>query len=296
VASKKSGAASKPDTADAGGAHPAGASSEHLDSAQQHQAAAHTSPQAIVIHEVVREEGETELRRSASALAWSAFAAGASMGFSLLTLALLQAHLPPAPWAQILSAAGYTVGFIIVIMGRQQLFTESTLTAMLPLFVHRDRNTLVRIVRLWSIVLVANLLGTALVARLLSLPGVFEPAVQEAMRGLGAAIVHSDTLPAFIRAIFAGWLIALMVWVLPSARSARLFVILLFTYVVGLGHFPHIVAGSVEAAYAVYTGAAGIGAYFTGFLLPTLIGNTIGGVALAALLNHAPLAEELSQS
>ncbi len=296
MASKKRSAPARPDTSDAGGAHSAGAKSEHLDTAQQHQAAAHTSPQAIVIHEVVREEGETELRRSASALAWSAFAAGASMGFSLLTLALLQARLPQAPWAEILSAAGYTVGFIIVIMGRQQLFTESTLTAMLPLFVHRDRKTLVRIVRLWAIVLVANLLGTALVARLLSLPGVFEPNVQEAMRGLGAAIVHSDTLPAFIRAIFAGWLIALMVWVLPSARSARLLVILLFTYVVGLGHFPHIVAGSVEAAYAVYSGAAGLSGYFTGFLLPTLIGNTIGGVALAALLNHAPLAEELAQS
>ncbi len=272
----------------------AGASSEHLDTTQKEQAAEHTSPQAIVIHEVVREEGETELKRSSTALAWSALAAGLSMGFSLLTLALLQARLPAAPWSEIISAGGYTVGFIIVIMGRQQLFTESTLTAMLPLFVHRDRATLAQVMRLWAIVLVANLVGTALVARLLSLPGVFAPDVDHVMRTLGATIVHGDNLPAFVRAVFAGWLIALMVWVLPSARSARLFVILLFTFVVGLGHFPHIVAGSVEAAFALFTGDASLRDYFAGFLLPTLIGNTIGGVALAALLNHAPLAEELS--
>ncbi len=272
----------------------AGASSQHLDTTQQQQAAEHTSPQAIVIHEVVREEGETELKRSGTALAWSALAAGLSMGFSLLSLALLQARLPQAPWAEIVSAAGYTVGFIIVIMGRQQLFTESTLTAMLPLFVHRDLATFAKVMRLWGIVLVANLLGTALIARLLSLPGVFEPDVYRVMRTLGTTIVHGDNLPAFVRAIFAGWLIALMVWVLPSARSARLFVILLFTFVVGLGHFPHIVAGSVEAAFAVFAGDASVGSYFTGFLLPTLLGNTLGGVALAALLNHAPLAEELS--
>jgi formate-nitrite transporter family protein len=295
-ATTQSGDRNSASGAEEGSKHAAGASSAHLDTTQKQQAAAHTAPQAIVIHEVVREEGETELRRSTSALVWSAFAAGLSMGFSLLTLALLQARLPQAPWAEILSAGGYTVGFIIVIMGRQQLFTESTLTAMLPLFVHRDWKTFAQVMRLWAIVLVVNLVGTALVARLLSLPGVFEPAVAAIMRHLGQVIVHGDGLPAFIRAVFAGWLIALMVWVLPSARSARLFVILLFTYVVGLGHLPHIVAGSVEAAYSVYSGDASIGNYLTGFLLPTLIGNTVGGVALAALLNHAPLAEDLSSA
>jgi formate/nitrite transporter FocA (FNT family) len=106
-------------------------------------------------------------------------------------------------------------------------------------------------------------------------------------------IVHGASLSAFVKSVLAGWLIALMVWMLPSARSARLFVILLLTYVVALGHFPHIVAGSVEAAFAVFAGEAQVTDYLGGFLLPTLIGNTLGGVALAALLNHAPLADEL---
>jgi formate-nitrite transporter family protein len=262
---------------------------------QQRQAESHASPQAIVIHEVVREEGEIEIKRSFGALFWSGTAAGLSMGFSLLTLALLESLLPRQQlWTQIASAPGYCVGFIIVILGRQQLFTESTLTAVLPLFVHRDLKTLSGVLRLWAIVLVANLLGTALVARLLSLPGVFDTAVYESMRHIGVEITQPANWPAFIKAMFAGWLIALMVWVLPSARSARLFVILILTYVVALGHFPHVVAGSVEAAFAVFTGDATAVHYFTGFLLPTLLGNTIGGVALAALLNHAPLADEFA--
>src|SRR6201999_1546976 len=101
---------------------------QHLDPPQQKQAASHASPQAIVIHEVVREEGETEIRRSFGALFWSGTAAGLSMGFSLLTLALLTANLPEERWTVIAAAPGYCVGFIIVILGRQQLFTESTLT------------------------------------------------------------------------------------------------------------------------------------------------------------------------
>lgn len=274
----------------------AGESSAHLDDRQQRQAAAHSAPAAIVLHEVVREEGETELKRPASALLWSGVAAGLSMGFSLLCLSLMKATLPSAPWADIVAAPGYCVGFIIVILGRQQLFTESTLTGMLPLFVHPNLKTLLAVGRLWLVVLVANLAGTTLIARLLAIPHVFDAPVYAAMHDLGASMVHSAFGPTFLKAVFAGWLIGLMVWVLPSARSARLLVILVLTYIVAIGHLPHIVAGSVEAAFAFFSGAAGVGDYFGGFLVPTLLGNVVGGVALAGLLNHAPLAEDFSAS
>jgi formate/nitrite transporter FocA (FNT family) len=86
-----------------------------------------------------------------------------------------------------------------------------------------------------------------------------------------------------------------MVWLLPAAKSARLFVIILLTYVVAIGRFSHIIAGSVEAFFAVLSGEASLRDYFVGFFAPTIIGNTIGGVALVALLNHAPLAPELRE-
>lgn len=271
----------------------AGAASPHLDEDEQGQAATHASPRALVIHEIVRAEGEEALRRKPSALAWSGLAAGLSMGFSFLTQALLHATLPDAPWRSAVDSLGYSMGFLIVILGRQQLFTESTLTAVLPVLTSRDRVTVFACLRLWAIVLVANILGAWIFAALLTLPGLFQPAVGQSLAALAGQTMQAPFLATFCRALFAGWLIAMMVWLLPSARSARLLTVLIITYVVALGHLSHIIAGSVEAAYAVLTGAASGRDFIVAFMLPTLLGNTLGGVALVALLNHAAIAPEI---
>jgi formate/nitrite transporter FocA (FNT family) len=179
------------------------------------------------------------------------------------------------------------------VLGRQQLFTESTLTAVLPLLVRRDATTLFQLLRFWLVVLVANLVGTAAFAALISADGIFSPAVRQALVETATEAVSGAFWPTFLKALLAGWLIAMMVWLLPSARSAKLLVILLLTYIVGVGQFSHIIAGSAESAFAVITGHGSLGDYFLKFLAPTLIGNTLGGVALVALLNHAPLVPEL---
>ena len=244
----------------------AGAASPHLDEDEQGQAATHASPRALVLHEIVRAEGEEALEREPSALAWSALAAGLSMGFSFLTQALLHASLPDAPWRHAIDSFGYSMGFLIVILGRQQLFTESTLTAVLPVLTRRDLPTLLACLRLWIIVLAANLLGASIFAGLLTIPGVFRPEVTSALSGMSAEMIHSGFGANFARAIFAGWLIAMMVWLLPSARSARLLTVLIITYVVSLGRLSHIIAGTVESAYAVLTGLASIQDFGISFL------------------------------
>jgi formate-nitrite transporter family protein len=94
-----------------------------------------------------------------------------------------------------------------------------------------------------------------------------------------------------LRGIFAGWLIALMVWMLPAAKSARLWVVIIITYLVAFGGFAHIIAGSVEGFYLVTTGGAAWSAYF-GWMLPTLFGNIIGGTTLVAALGHAQVVSE----
>jgi formate/nitrite transporter FocA (FNT family) len=274
----------------------AGASSPALDSGQQEQAASHAAPQALVIHEIVREEGEVELKRRPAALAWSGLAAGLSMGFSFLVLALFRNGLPDTPWRPLVASLGYSVGFVIVILGRQQLFTESTLTAVLPVLTRRDGRTLLATLRLWAIVLATNLLGTILFAAVVSRPGIFRPELFHALEELAQETVDGPFWPVLVKSVFAGWLIALMVWLLPSAHSARLFVIVILTYVVSLAGLSHIVAGSAEAAFAVFTGHAAVSDYILGFMVPTLIGNTIGGVSLVALLNHAPLAPEMQDA
>ncbi len=274
----------------------AGADSPHLDEEEQDQAASHAALRPLVVHEIVREEGENELTRPTGSLAWSGLAAGLSMGFSLVTQALLRAGLPDAPWRHLVDSFGYSIGFIIVVLGRQQLFTESTLTAVLPLLLRRDAATILALLRLWGVVLLANFAGAWLFAAALQLPGVFEPQMVAAMQQLAVQTTAHPFLPTAAKSVFAGWLIAMMVWLLPSARSARLLTVLLITYVVALAQLSHIIAGTVEAAYAVLAGLASFGDYVVRFLLPTLLGNVIGGVALVALLNHAAIAPEIETS
>ena len=267
--------------------------SKNLDPSEQEQAAHHAAPPAKVIHEILRKEGKEELERRVGALFWSGLAAGLSMGFSFLTLAMIQSGLPDEPWRRLLDSLGYSLGFVIVVLGRQQLFTESTLTAVLPLLVRRDLSGWVSLARFWAIVLSANILGTLLFARLLAIDGLFPDTVREALGQVALSSVQGAFWPKAIGAVLAGWLIALMIWLLPSARSARLWVIVLLTYVVAVGRFSHIIAGSVEAAYAMFVGKASFGDYAIGFFAPTIVGNTLGGVALVALLNHAPLAPDI---
>jgi formate/nitrite transporter FocA (FNT family) len=271
----------------------AGASSPHLDAGDQRLAAAHTAPRALVIHELVREEGEEGLRRPSNAIAWSGLAAGLSMGFSFLCLALIRSGLPDAPWARLIDSIGYSLGFLIVILGRQQLFTETTVTAVLPYLIRRDRATFFAVLRFWAVVLVANLAGALAFAAMISVPGLFPDPVYQALVDTGREAVSGAFIPTMFRSVLAGWLIALMVWILPSARSARLLVILILTYFVALGRFSHTVAGTVDAGFLVFSGNGGVSSFLAGFLAPTLIGNAIGGIALVALLNHAAVAPEL---
>lgn len=270
--------------------------SELLDEHEREQADEHASIPALVIHEVLRKQGEEELTRPVGALAWSGLAAGMSMGFSFLSLALMRSALPGAPWTTLVDSLGYTVGFLVVILGRQALFTESTLTAVLPVLVRRDRKTLAATLRFWAVVLSCNLLGTYLFAGLVSLPGVFSPPVRESLVSIATEAVSGAFWPTLVKALLAGWIIAVMVWLLPSARTAKMFIVILLTYIVGIGHFSHIIAGSVDSAFAVFSGNASAKQYLVGFLVPTLIGNTLGGVAMVALLNHAPLALEIDES
>lgn len=242
---------------------------------------------ATITYEVVRREGEHELGRSPQALAWSGLAAGLSMGFILVAEGLLRHHLPDTSWRPIIAKLGYSVGFLIVILGSQQLFTENTLTPIVPLLTRKSGEMLGRVLRLWGVVLVTNLIGTIIFAYVLARTTVFDMDVHEAFLGVAREALRGDFLSTFIRAIFAGWLIALMVWMLPAAAEEQVLVIIGMTYLVGLAGLAHIIAGSTDVAYLVARGVVGWGDYFLRFVVPTLLGNTLGGVALVAGLNHA---------
>lgn len=214
------------------------------------------------------------------------------MGFSMVGQGLLRAYLPGTSWRPLLVSFGYTFGFLIVVLGRQQLFTENTLTAILPLLAHPGRHTLLRVSQLWSIVLTTNLLGALIFALVAAHTPVFAPVVQTAFADIGREALRGDFGTTLLRAIFAGWLIALMVWLQPAADTTRLQVIILITYLVGIGGFAHIIASSVEVMFLASIGVISWVTYFFGFMVPTLIGNIIGGMVLVAALNYAQVATE----
>ncbi|HZU82028.1 MAG TPA: formate/nitrite transporter family protein [Polyangiaceae bacterium] len=248
-------------------------------------------PRAAVLHETIRLEGEQELHRPVSSLGWSALAAGLSMGFSLVSMGLLRALLPATPWRPLLTTLGYCVGFLIVVLGRQQLFTENSLTPVLPLMQNRDRQTLLRVLRLWGIVLAGNLIGAFVFAVVVGNTAVFSPDVKLAFGEIGREAIEGGFWIHLLRGVFAGWLIALMVWMLPSDGS-RAFVVFVTTYVIGVGRLSHVIAGSVETLYLVATARAGWGEYLGHFFVPVLIGNVLGGASLVAALNHAQVASD----
>ncbi len=268
-------------------AAPAEDKSPDLEHEEQSDAERRVAPSAATVYEAIHIEGLDELKRPSSALAWSGLAAGLSMGFSLVAEGLLHEALPDAPWRPLITKLGYSIGFLLVILGRQQLFTENTLTPILPLLRKPNVATLWQVIRLWFVVLGANTVGTLLFAWLLAHTPLFDGPTHAAFSAVSAESLPGSFFTHVLRAVLAGWLIALMVWLLPFAETGRVGVIILVTYLVGLGKFNHIIAGSVKTFYLATTGQLPWSAFVVDFWLPTLVGNILGGVGLVAALNHA---------
>jgi formate/nitrite transporter FocA (FNT family) len=248
---------------------------------------------AAVVYEIIRTEGEGELARSFAALWWSALAAGLSIGFSVLAQALLKSYLPNVPGAAIIENVGYSVGFLIVILSRQQLFTENTLTAVLPVMANREWSWLWVMLRLWGIVLAGNVVGCLLFAAFLAHSGALTPDFAAAVHSIGVKLMANTPPEMFVKGIVAGWLIAALVWMMPSAEGTEIFVITLITYLIALGGFTHVVAGSAEALYLWFAGYESLAHVVFGFFLPTLAGNLFGGTLLFAVLSYAQVREEI---
>ncbi len=254
---------------------------------QEQEAEDRTSVAVLVVHEAIRKDGDEELQRPMSALAWSGLAAGLSMGFSFLAEGFFRSYLPDTQWRPLVTHLGYPLGFLIVIIGRQQLFTENTLTAIIPLLARRNVPTLIAVLKLWAVVLSANLMGAHIFAWVLGNTPLLKADVMHSLRELALTSADVTFGTAILRGIFAGWLIALVVWMNAATDSGRIAIIVILTYIVGIAGLTHIVAGSVEVLFLVMTGAKSWFSYLGGYMIPALLGNILGGVALVSALNHA---------
>ncbi|WP_339502941.1 formate/nitrite transporter family protein [Pseudomonas silesiensis] len=249
-------------------------------------------PRAAVLHEIIRAQGDMELERSVAALWWSALAAGLTMGLSLMAMGLLNSRLPDGEGFKVIASFGYCAGFLAVILARQQLFTENTLTAVLPVMTKPSLNNFGRLLRLWSVVLVGNLCGTILVAYVMLHLPIFDSKTDLAFLDIGRKIMENDASQMFAKGIVSGWMIATMVWMIPSMESAKMWIIILITYLMALGDFTHIVVGSAEVSYLVFAGELPWKDFWLIFAGPTLLGNIVGGSFIFALISHAQIRSE----
>lgn len=250
---------------------------------------------ATEIHDNVFGSAEDEAKRPTRSLLWSAVAAGLVMGFSFLATAFASYVVPePEHLRRFAIAAAYPTGFIFVVMGRSELFTENTLRPVVPLLHYRDRPHLRALGRMWGLLLLGNLVGAFIFAWIFGRTEAIDPVLRPSLDAVAAEAASGTFAEVFYLAIFAGWLIALLAWLLASTHNtaAQIAIIWLTTAAIGAFGFKHSIVGAIEAFYRAFTGSASWGDMIGNFIVPALLGNAVGGVVLVALLNYAQVKEE----
>lgn len=244
------------------------------------------------IHDNVSEAAKEELDRPASELIWSSLASGLLLGFSFLAVAFATSLVSPAYHA-LATAIAYPLGFVFVVHARHQLFTENTLEPVIPLLEKRDGETFRRLLRLWAIVLPLNLVGALIFAEVLAHTQVVEPKLLAPLLDAARVSTEGSAQLIFYKGIWAGWLIALMAWLIAATHdtTAQIILVWLATAPIAAFGFRHSIAGAVEAFYRAAIGDAPWGQMLFTFEIPCIVGNIVGGVVLVALVNHGQVSK-----
>ncbi len=243
----------------------------------------------ILQHEIM--EGADALDRPLGGLFISGLSAGLDIGFSVFLMAVmwtLSDGTFRAPVTRILVANMYAVGFVFVVLGRSELFTEQTTLAVLPVLNRQAPPA--ALARLWAVVYVSNLLGAAAFAALAvgigPALGVIDPS---AFGHLARALTAHAGPVIFGSAVLAGWLMGLMSWLVAASRDtiSQIALVWLIATVIGLGRLHHVVVGSVEVLTGVFSGSGVSPADFGRFLGWTTLGNAVGGSFFVALIKYS---------
>jgi formate/nitrite transporter FocA (FNT family) len=264
-----------------------------LDEAQEREVEERSPPEAKVVHAAVSKQAEDELGRPIGSLFWSGLAAGIAIMASVAMQGALHQRLPDAPWRELVAGFGYCLGFIIVILGRMQLFTEHTMVAVLPLMRERNLRNLRRTARLWAAVFAGNIAGAAAIAAAALYLHLQSRDLTGAMLEVSAKLLEKGPAEMLLQGIPAGFLIASVAWIRSAADDSSFWIVLILSYAIAIGGFTHVIAGAAEAFLLLWAGQVSAGWVLGTFLLPALIGNVIGGTGLFAMLVHAQVKEEI---
>lgn len=236
------------------------------------------------------ESGVHEMNREWSGLLLSGFSAGLDIGFGPLMMAVVLT-LSEGGYGDLtteaLLAGVYSIGFMFVILGRSELFTEHTTLAVIP---YLDGQASTRqLARLWGVVYVGNIVGgilfTLLAVILMPGLGVITP---EAFETVALKLLTHDPEWLLIGGIFAGWLMGLLAWLVAAAQetTSRLIIVLIVTGTIGLLHLPHSIAGNVEVLFGLVLSSTVTPADYLVFLALATVGNAVGGSVFVALLKY----------
>jgi formate/nitrite transporter FocA (FNT family) len=253
---------------------------------KQEEAKEHQRLAAVTVFETIRREGDEELKRPMKSLWWSGIAAGIALSTSVLAEGILFRVLAGSPAREAIAALGYALGFVLVILSRLQLFTENTLSVVLPVLARLSTDNLWRAARLWAVVLAANLVGTFVTALISLKLGTTSAENTAAMLEVSRKVLEQSGWAGLVHAIPAGFFIASIVWMLPSSRGFEIFTITAFAWLIAAGGFSHVVVGSAEVFLLTVNGELGLWTGLVSILLPALVGNVIGGTGLFAFLAY----------
>jgi formate/nitrite transporter FocA (FNT family) len=242
-------------------------------------------PTAVDIYEQVSRNARRELQRPAKALAISGIVGGLTMGLTGLSISVVNSMLGNSSLAQFVALLFYPMGFMAVILGRGQLFTENTLYPVALILA--ERRHFLSTARLWAIVFPSNVAGAFLFALLAARTKALQPDQLHALVQLGVQAANPSMRHIFWSGVVGGWMIAMVAWLVSGSHSitGSVAVIWALTFIVGAGHFAHCIATSGEILSAVLGHGVSPGGYFRWLLLATS-GNVAGGVILVTLLEY----------
>ncbi len=243
--------------------------------------AAMKSPAEIL--EAVVEDGRKELRRGGTGLAFSGISAGLNISFSAIALVVIGSLTGGIGLAAL---AAYPIGFLIVVLGRAELYTENTVTPVSVVLT--DYSKLLNMLRLWAVVFVSNILGVIAFAFVISYGGILSPAATELLLGEVTTKMEAGFWEVTLKAVIGGWLVALIAWLVAAVQDtiSQIFFIWMLVLLIPATGLAHCIAGSAEVLITVFAGETSWLEYLGRFLVPATLGNTIGGLVLVTLLNY----------
>ncbi len=253
----------------------------------------HRRLSAVTVYAILYAEGEEELARPVTSLWWSGFAAGIAISTSLLAEAILLQVFEGHPRREFIAQFGYSAGFVIVILSRLQLFTENTISVILPLLASWSVDRLWCTARLWAVVIVANLVGTFVTAFITLNLVTTAPEYVAAMLELARKSAETEGWRTLVLGVPAGFYIAALVWLLPSSKGFEIFTIIFISWLIAAGGFAHVIVGSAKVFLLVVNGELPFLDGMLVHLLPAFAGNVLGGTFLFALLAYAQVSQEM---